>query len=86
MQDMRGKVKRSVRVVRVDAPPGAELAGGRIVSIATGKDAGVVSSAAYSARAGSWLVMAKLQLEAVDAGLRYEGTAGNHPARVAEPL
>jgi hypothetical protein len=86
MQDMRGKVKRSVRVLRVDAPPGAELVGGRIVSSATGQDAGTVTSAARSARAGCWLVMAKLQLEALDAGLRYEGTAGTHPARLHEPI
>jgi tRNA-modifying protein YgfZ len=86
MQDMRGKVKRSVRALKVDAPPDAGLSGGSIVSVATGKDAGGVSSAAYSARAGSWLVMAKLQLDAIDTGLRYEGAAGSHPARPAEPL
>jgi len=86
MQDMRGKVKRSVRVLHVDAPAGAELTGGRIVSSATGKDAGTVTSAAYSARAGSWLAMGRVQLEAIDAGLRYEGAGGSHPARLAELL
>jgi folate-binding protein YgfZ len=86
MQDMRGKVKRSVRVLRVEAPPGTELAGGRIVSSVTGKDAGAVTSCARSARAGGWLVMAKLQLEAIDAGLNYEGAAGTYPARLQESL
>lgn len=86
MQDMRGKVKRSVRALQIDAPPSAGLAGGNIVSAATGKDAGAVTSVAYSARAASWLVMAKLQLDAIDGGLRYEGAAGSHPARVAEPF
>jgi len=85
MQDMRGKVKRAVRVLHVEAPPG-ELASGRIVSVATGKDAGVVTSAAYSARAGGWLVMAKLQLDAIDGGLRYEDAAGSAPARLADPI
>jgi folate-binding protein YgfZ len=85
MQDMRGKVKRSVRTLKVDAPPGAGLAGGRIVS-AAGKEAGSVTSAAYSARAGTWLAMAKLQLDAVDAGLRYEGAAGSLPAQLSELL
>jgi hypothetical protein len=86
MQDMRGKVKRSERVLKVDAPPDAALSGGSIVSVATGKDAGAVTSVAYSVRAGCWLVMAKLQLDAIDAGLRYEGAAGSHPAQLAEPL
>ena len=86
MQDMRGKVKRSVRVLRVDAPAAAPLAGGRVVSVASGSEAGVVTSAAYSSRAGSWLVMAQLQLDAIDAGLRYEGDAGSFATRVADPL
>ena len=87
MQDMRGKVRRSLRVLLIDAPAGAStLAGGRLVSIASGKDAGGVTSAAYSQRAGAWLAMAKLQLDAIDAGLRYEGASGTHPARLAEPV
>lgn len=86
MQDMRGKVKRSVRALKVDAPPEAGLGGGSIVSVATSKDAGAVTSAGYSARAGAWLVMAKLQLDAIDTGLRYEGAAGSHPARPSEVL
>lgn len=87
MQDMRGKVRRSLRVLAIDAPAGAgTLAGGRLVSVASGKDAGAVTSAAYSQRAGAWLAMAKLQLDAIDAGLRYEGASGTHPARLAEPV
>ncbi|HTV17239.1 MAG TPA: folate-binding protein YgfZ [Polyangiaceae bacterium] len=86
MQDMRGKVKRSVRVLRVDAPAAAPLAGGKIVSVANGKEAGEVTSTAFSARAGSWLVMAPLQLDAIEGGLRYEGEAGSHAARVSEAL
>jgi folate-binding protein YgfZ len=86
MQDMRGKVKRSVRTLKVSAPPSAGLVGGNIVSATTGKAAGAVTSAAYSARAGGWLMMAKLQLDALDAGLRYEGAAGSHPALLSEPV
>jgi hypothetical protein len=31
-------------------------------------------------------VMAKLELDAIDAGLRYQSAAGSYPARPSEPL
>ena len=86
MQDMRGKVKRSVRVLRLDAPPEARLEAGAAIVDANGGVAGRVSSLAFSARAGAWLVMTKLQLEALDGELWYQGTTGRFPARATEPV
>lgn len=86
MQDMRGKVRRSLRVLALDAPAGAAIEPGARLLDASGKEAGTVTSRAYSRSAGSWLVMAKLQLDAVGAGLRYEGAAGAHAARLAETV
>lgn len=86
MQDMRGKVKRSVRVLRLDAPPNAHLEVGAALVKANGDIAGTVTSLAHSARAAAWLVMAKLQLEALDGELWYQGAAGRFAARAAEPI
>lgn len=83
MQDMRGKVKRSLRVFRVQAPREANLVvGGKIV--AGERELGVGTSAAYSERAGAWLVMAGVQLDALGADLRHVSGAGSHAASVAE--
>jgi folate-binding protein YgfZ len=84
MQDMRGKVRRSVRVLHVDAPAGASLEPGAAIERPGGEAAGSVTSRAYSARAGGWLVMAKLQLEALQGELWYVGAAGRFPARSAD--
>lgn len=86
MQDMRGKVKRSVRVLRLDAPPDAPLAVGATLVKDTREVVGSVTSLAHSARASAWLVMAKVQLEALDGPLWYEGEAGRFAARAAEPI
>ena len=90
MQDMRGKVRRSVRVLRVDAPPQAPLERGGAIVKPGGEAVGTVTSNAYSVRAGAWLVMAKLQLDALDGELFYEGPLSfegrpcRFPARSAE--
>jgi glycine cleavage system aminomethyltransferase T len=85
MQDMRGKVKRSVRVLRVLAPRAANLAAGGKIVVATGeREIGVGTSVAYSERAGAWLVMAGVQLDALDGELRHVGPTGSHPAAIAE--
>ena len=93
MQDMRGKVKRSARVLRVDAPEAARIApGAHIVAAAAtspgapSHEVGTVTSAAYSRLAGGWLVMGKLQLDALALGVRYEDPAGSHAAVPAEPV
>jgi folate-binding protein YgfZ len=86
MQDMRGKVKRSVRVLRVDAPQGTRLEVGAALVKANGDHVGTVTSLAHSARAAAWLVMAKLQLEALEGELWYQSAAGRFPARAAEPV
>jgi len=87
MQDMRGKVKRSLRVLRIDAPADAALETGATLTTGAGREpAGSVTSRAYSARAGAWLVMAKCQLDALTGELWYDGSAGRFPAHVSEPI
>jgi folate-binding protein YgfZ len=99
MQDMRGKVKRSVRLFHVAAPADAPLgAGAALLESAAAIDApgatpraiGELSSAAYSERAQGWVALARVDLAALGAaaaGLRCvaEGTPG-WPARSAEPV
>jgi folate-binding protein YgfZ len=87
MQDMRGKVKRSLRVLDVDAPRGAHIAvGAPVVASDTGKDVGAVTSRAYSERAGGWRVMARVVLDGLGAGLRLVAADGSYGARVADPI
>jgi folate-binding protein YgfZ len=83
MQDMRGKVRRSLRVLHVEAPPSARLATGASIVTASGDVAGSVTSFARSDRAGAWLVMAKLQLDALDGELWYQGDTERFLARAA---
>jgi folate-binding protein YgfZ len=87
MQDMRGKVKRSVRVFDVAAPRAARIAtGARVVGGDAGKELGVVTSLAYSDCADAWRVMAKVSLEGLGTALRLEATDGAYPARLADPI
>ena len=86
MQDMRGKVKRSVRVLRLDAPPEARLDVGATLVQANGTIVGTVTSVAFSARASAWLVMAKLQLDSLDGELWCQSPAGRFSARGADPI
>jgi folate-binding protein YgfZ len=85
MQDMRGKVKRSVRVLRVTAPPSPPLGNGSIVRAPAGESVGSVTSSAYSELAGGWLVMAMVQLDALATELRYVDAAGGSSPAVAAP-
>jgi folate-binding protein YgfZ len=86
MQDMRGKVKRSLRVLRLEAPENAAIVRGARIVGASGSEVGTVTSRAYSPRAGGWLVMAKLQLDALPLGVRYEDSAGTFLAHPTEPV
>jgi tRNA-modifying protein YgfZ len=87
MQDMRGKVKRSVRVLKVEAPPAPPLGAGSIVRAAGGESVGTVTSSAYSELAGGWLVMAMVQLDALATEVRHVDSAGSSsPAVAAQPL
>jgi folate-binding protein YgfZ len=84
MQDMRGKVKRSVRVLEVDAPREANIPmGAHVVAGEPAKPLGTVTSRAYSERAGAWRVMAKVLLDGLDAA-RLDTPEGSYPARVAD--
>jgi folate-binding protein YgfZ len=66
MQDMRGKVKRSARVLRVAAPRDVHWETSEPIVDAAGQPAGTPTSRAYSELAGSWLVMAPLRLDAAE--------------------
>jgi tRNA-modifying protein YgfZ len=85
MQDMRGKVKRSLRVLQVAAPADAALGAQAVIVNASGATVGNVTSRAFSERAAAWLVMARLDLEAMMGDLRCtQPEQGDWPARVAE--
>ena len=87
MQDMRGKVKRSLRVLRIAAPRTITLEVGAAIARPDGGSAGTLTSFAHSARADGWLAMARVQLDALDAELRVaDATGSDHPARVTDPL
>jgi folate-binding protein YgfZ len=84
MQDMRGKVKRSLRVLRVAAPADAELGEGAAIVDVTGGELGPVTSRAFSERAQAWLVMASVKLDALANELRLrDATGGLWPAQPA---
>jgi folate-binding protein YgfZ len=66
MQDMRGKVKRSARVLRVSAPRDVRWETTEPILDAAGQPAGTPTSRAYSELAQAWLVMAQLRLDAAE--------------------
>jgi glycine cleavage system aminomethyltransferase T len=76
---MRGKVKRSVRLLALDAGRDAVIEVGGAITRGEGEPVGTVTSAAYSDRAGTWLALVRLDLDAASGPLFY-GPAG---ARVA---
>jgi tRNA-modifying protein YgfZ len=87
MQDMRGKVKRSLRVLKVAAPPSPPLSGGSIVRAQGGESIGSVTSSAYSELSGGWLLMAMVQLDALASELRHvDAQGGASPAVAAQPV
>jgi glycine cleavage system aminomethyltransferase T len=95
MQDMRGKVKRSLRLFRVEAPRDAELLAGAEIVDAARQPIGKLTSSAFSPRAGAWLALARVDLEpltrsepsaqAADLFCGPEGDA-RWPARLTDPL
>jgi len=86
MQDMRGKVKRSVRVLRVAAPREAALVAGGTVVDPSGQALGNITSCAFSERAGEWLVMGQLKLESLGGALLYKSGDDSWSARLGEVL
>jgi folate-binding protein YgfZ len=60
MQDMRGKVSRSVFRLGFGADPAANIPVGTAVLDSSGTQLGVLSSVAYSERAERWLAMSQL--------------------------
>lgn len=85
MQDMRGKVRRSNRVLGVDAPRSVALKAGQDVVDESAKVVGVVRSAAYSSVAGRWLAMCRLELGALERELAVQAE-GRHRATLAEAI
>ncbi len=84
MQDMRGKVSRSVRRLLVHAPRGAALSAGTRVLI-DGEDVAPVTSIAYSASRDGWLVLAQLPLAKLEAGmLQLAGAEATYPAQLSD--
>jgi hypothetical protein len=95
MQDMRGKVKRSLRLFRVDAPREAELGTGAVLVDAAQQPIGKLTSSAFSPRAGAWLALARVDLEPLaQSGTSTEGAAlfcgppgdARWPARLTDPV
>lgn len=87
MQDMRGKVKRSLALLCVSAPEDGGLQPGGVIVDGTRREVGAVTSLAPSLRAGGWLVMARLERSALGGELFYAegGAAGPFPAIAFEP-
>jgi tRNA-modifying protein YgfZ len=96
MQDMRGKVKRSTRLLRVEAPEQTALPAGSEVLDASQQSLGSVTSSSYSPRARSWLALARLDLEALAKHEASQGAgaalscgpagAAHFPAFLSEPI
>jgi folate-binding protein YgfZ len=87
MQDMRGKVKRSARVLRVEAPADVSWDSMEPLLDAAGQPAGTPTSRAYSELAGAWLVMAPLRLEAAEGSLTLSTGPGTRwQASIAQPV
>jgi folate-binding protein YgfZ len=63
MQDMRGKVKRSLRLLRIEAPADAALEAGLELMDAARASIGKLTSSAFSPLAGAWLALARVELE-----------------------
>jgi folate-binding protein YgfZ len=86
MQDMRGKVKRSARVLRVAAPRDVRWEAVEPILDAAGQPAGTPTSRAYSELAGAWLVMAPLRLDAAEAAMTLSTGPGTRWEASLSPL
>jgi folate-binding protein YgfZ len=74
MQDMRGKVRRSLRVLFVEAPQDGQVTAGALLVDPAGKQVGEVTSCAYSTRAGGWLAMSRMELSALEGPIKLTTT------------
>lgn len=84
-QDMRGKVKRSSRVVTIEAPADATFEQPLAIVDAAGESVGKVTSAAYSDRAESWLMMARLKLDKTSSAMFAQTAEGvNFPVQLSD--
>lgn len=86
MQDMRGKVKRSVALLRVAAGAEAALGGPAQIVDAAEREVGAVTSRAFSQRAGGWLVLAQLDRSAAGELKYVEPGPRAWPAQAVDPI
>jgi tRNA-modifying protein YgfZ len=84
MQEMRGKVKRRLEVLRAAGPLGRSPAVGEEIQNAEGKTVGAVTSFANSRHLGAGLVMGRLDVAAREQDLRLAG-GGESLAVLAVP-
>jgi folate-binding protein YgfZ len=84
MQDMRGKVKHSLAVLRVEAPKDAELVAPAQV-FAGDSEVGAIKSVAFSEATGAWLAMTRLDKSAAAAKLEYRAASHAWPAALFSP-
>lgn len=85
MQDMRGKVKKSSRVLQITAPRDAPVGGATELLGHEGTAIGKITSCAYSEKAQSWLIMARLKMDKLDGALSIvAGNDQSYPAVVSE--
>jgi tRNA-modifying protein YgfZ len=80
MQDMRGKVKHSLRTLSTDAPPHSELVGASVLTEAE-KVVGDVRSAAYDATGSRWWLLAHIELQALANPLKLSAAGHSYPLR-----
>ncbi len=85
MQDMRGKVKRRLELLDIDAPAHAKLESGASISTDAGQAIGKVTSLAFSERAGRWRALAKLDLSAAEGPLQCRSGDEAWPAAIGVP-
>lgn len=86
MQDMRGKVRRSNRVLSVLADPEAGLAAGQSVLSGAGEACGTINATIHSPRAGAWLAMCRLELSALAGELFVQAADERYAATLAQPV
>jgi tRNA-modifying protein YgfZ len=80
MQDMRGKVKHSLRTLSAAAPADSLLVGASVVTEAQ-KVVGDVRSAAYDVAASHWWLLAHIELQALADPLQVKVGSGTYPVQ-----
>lgn len=85
MQDMRGKVKRSLRILRFTAEGDQVPRVGQAV-LAAGSEAGVLTSVSQSRSSSEWLCMARILLTQLNESLTLDGSPGKVSVASTQPV